>query len=283
MRLRLFAVVCVALLLGGCFGVSPSRKTGGDGKSYVKLTINWDSLDADPLVRPLSFTPMSVSEDVSVIGARVIAPDINALLAQSATRQTAETQGIITIPVPPTSNANLYAVASDDTGTPLMLGYLTGLSIAESTVLTVTTDELTWITPDAYFTGEIRWETPADTYTEFVDPELLETGVLTAPDFVVNQGCGQDVDCAVSIYIHVSDPFNTTPMNKMICLAGTHVLTPCHANVEHEDGWAKAALYCHTAHSRRCEGRAYVEGSSFLIPSGFFGPQFGPMQIVWQP
>lgn len=284
MRLRLFAVVCVALLLAGCFGVSPSRKTGGDGKSYVKLTINWDSLDADPLVRPQSFTTMSVSEDVSVIGARVVAPDINALLAQSATRQAAETQGIITIPVPATDNANLYAVALSESGEVLMLGYLKGIAIPASTVLTVTSDELTWVTPDAYFSGKVVWTTPDGVFVQNVNPEVLATQSLEAPVEVARQGCGVSPKCYAEVSLVVSDPFESSQAHPMICMAGMSVSTPCEGSVRRiDETWISPALMCRST-GEECSGRAYVNGPLFSLPGNYlFGPQFGPMKINWQP
>lgn len=296
MRMKFISVLMLSVvLLSGCFNASPSGKdrSGLGSQSYVQLLINWDTLEAETPaipVAPLSFSAFSQSEgdQVTIIGARVVAPDINAVLAQSATRQTAETRGVITIPVPATTNANLYAVGINDDGEAILFGYLTGLSIAESTVLTVTTDDLTWITPDAHFTGDVHWEVrgPEETLVvdTYIDPDhLAASNYLFPPPEIANIDYGEDFFYLAKVYIRVTDPFHTTPEQKMVCMSGQSVESPCHssADLERDENWVTLAMYCYPGQSPPCFARPYVEPSSFQLPggTGFFGPRFGPIGV----
>src|SRR5690606_1499492 len=108
------------------------------------------------------------------------------------------------------TNANLYAVGINDRGEAILFGYLTGLSIAESTILTVTTDELTWITPDAHFTGDVRWEVrgPEETlvFDTYIDPDhLAESNYLFPPPEIANLDYGEDFFYLAKVYIRVTE------------------------------------------------------------------------------
>lgn len=294
MKLRLVApILALALMASGCIKTGPTKSgiKGASHKSYVQLVIHWDDLKTGTpagAIAPLLVRTLAAEDDVTIIGARVVAPDINAVLAQSATRQTAETRGVITIPVPATTNANLYAVGINDDGEAILFGYLTGLSIAESTVLTVTTDDLTWITPDAHFTGDVRWEVrgPEETLVvdTYIDPDhLAASNYLFPPPEIANIDYGEDFFYLAKVYIRVTDPFHTTPEQKMVCMSGQSVETPCHssADLERDGNWVTLAMYCYPGQSPPCFARPYVEPSSFQLPggTGFFGPRFGPIGV----
>jgi len=289
-RLKFLSVLMLSVaLLSGC----GKARSGLGSQSYVQLLINWDTLEAETRaipVAPLSFSTFSESEgdQVTIIGARVVAPDINAVLAQSTTRQTAETLSIITIPVPATTNANLYAVGINDHGEAILFGYLKGISIAESTILTVTSDELTWITPDAHFTGDVLWEarmpdgTIVASVNEYIDPDHPPQ-LLSPPQEIIDPDHGEDFVYLAKVYIRVTDPFHTTPEQKMVCMDGQDVESPCYssADLERDGIWVTLALYCYTGQWSPCYARPYVEPSSFQLPGGriFFGPKFGPIGV----
>ena len=87
----IFAVALgiLALVAAGC-GSLTGLSNDGTGKSYVKLSVNWNTLNPKPMSQ-------AVVDQVTIIGARVIAPNDHAVLAQSATKQQIDANGVITL------------------------------------------------------------------------------------------------------------------------------------------------------------------------------------------
>lgn len=82
---------------------------------------------------------------VTHVGARLEYPEYNAAFSQSATRETSEDEGIITIEVPPTDTASLYVAAVNvDEASCLLLGALEDISIEEG-ANTWETSDVDWV------------------------------------------------------------------------------------------------------------------------------------------
>jgi hypothetical protein len=114
-------------------------------------------------------------EDTGVVthtGVRVIYPDENAAYSQSVTRDIAETQGIITLKIPSTSNAKMYVLAVHDSENPQnqrtrLLGYVENFAIPEGSVTTITMSDIDWV--------EATWY-PGEGYENF------ENGLTASKD-----------------------------------------------------------------------------------------------------
>src|SRR5690606_50577 len=149
------------------------------------------------------------------------------------------------------------------------------------------TDDLTWITPDAHFTGDVLWEVKRPDGTivaavkEYIDPDhLAESNYLFPP---TNLDYGEGFFYFAKVYIRVTDPFHTTPEQKMVCMDGYNVESPCtsSADLERDGIWVTLAMYCSPGPGATCSAQPYVEPSSFQLPGGriFFGPKFGPIGV----
>src|SRR5690606_20338472 len=140
----LYAIMLIAVT-GGCFaGTRPPSTTSGEG--IIEIEVDWDVITAAGTdVTPLAVAPMALPANVTHVGARIEYPGQNAGFFQSVSREVASEQGIITMKVPPSKNANLYVAAVDSsTLSVVKLGYKRGLVILEDAVTTVKTDEITW-------------------------------------------------------------------------------------------------------------------------------------------
>lgn len=113
----------------------------------LKININWNQLNT-VLSQGSSKASQTVDEIVTHFGIRLIYQNENAVFTQSVERESAEENGLITLEVPPTNNAQLFAVAvqNDDQAELLhLMGTLPSLSIETGQEYEWSVNDFDWI------------------------------------------------------------------------------------------------------------------------------------------
>ena len=164
--LLLLIVVIVALILTGC-GMKSTK--GGEGT--LRVVIEWGSFKEAPQIKSSMARETNEVEDMSYVthtGVRVIYPGNNAAYSQSVTREIAETQGIITLQIPSTDDAQIYVLAVHDSTfnwgrRVLQMGWIESFPIPADNITTITMDDINWI--------EAKWY-PGEGYENY-ENELI--------------------------------------------------------------------------------------------------------------
>lgn len=146
-------LLLTVLVLSGCGGNPLENKTPPDQtKALLSITIDWNAFESN---RALSANSLEKSLDITSVGARLVYLKENASFSQSVSKETAVTEGVITLEVPPTQNANLFVVAVYEgsgwgSERALYLGTIHGLILQSGTVRNITVDDVTWVKAEWY-------------------------------------------------------------------------------------------------------------------------------------
>lgn len=153
---RFVLILGLCLLVGGCFGGGGTTPTGGGNisdKAYVKVIVDWESLRNVQVNTCRGALPPAVATHV---GARLVYHRENAAFSQSVARETAVTQGIITLEVPPSEDASLFLVMAQSSPPGACLednriievAAMHHIRIAAGSVTTFRTSDFAWTTID---------------------------------------------------------------------------------------------------------------------------------------
>lgn len=256
-------LICV-LLMAGC-GIRKDEKRG-----FLKITIDWDEFGANSYALSMNkILETSESEDITWIthtGVRVLYPGDNASYSQSVNREIAETQGIITLQIPVTSDARLYAVAVHSSEKffnrrALWMGCIEELAIYENEITAIDMDDIGWV--------ETAWH-PEEGFEDFGDG-------LTAP---------KEND-AFELPIYVRDPYqvgeNIAYSESILKINGT---SECFENL---DGWRRFLIYNYNStigipHMESYAFQPCIDHSWFNLPEGryFIEPIVQQYTISWE-
>lgn len=122
-----------------------------DSDPVVNLSVNWNDLE---LIVSSNSKQKGFSADeanqITHFGARLVYVQENAVFAQSVERSGESDQGLITLEVPPTDEAFLFATAVNVSGEAkaILLGTLGNISMEPGTVYDWSIDSIDWIVPE---------------------------------------------------------------------------------------------------------------------------------------
>lgn len=215
-RYGLLLLVCLLIvcLVSGCKKNPPKPNTK---EGTLKVVLCWDEFDK--MQQPqqhqsiqemqlmgafnvLDFESEEEEEDTSVVthtGVRVVYPEDNAAYSQSVTREVAETQGIITLQIPSTDDAEIYLLAvhyseKNENKRALWMGYIESFPIPPDSITTITMNQIDWI--------EATWY-PGEGYEDFENGLVAPKNekVFWFPIYVRDPfQVGQDVSYEKSIF-----------------------------------------------------------------------------------
>lgn len=247
------AIVLLAVLAAGASGCFPflSPSTSSNGRTTLVIRIDWRrsafyghgswfTLLLAPPARADLLRP-----EVSTVAVRLSYPNESAVFTQSVSRQTADTQGVITMQVPSSTLANL-AVVGIGAGQALSLGVKSGLRLDPGATVTVTTSDIGWV--------DAMWQPGDNSFvysvaTPFYDARGLTPGTLR-----------------VDIPILVRDPFESgTAPEWDAAFVG---LEAGNASIgSNLAGWRQFTLSCSRPNTStpisNCYMRPYVNGLKF--------------------
>ncbi|MGE5593976.1 MAG: hypothetical protein ACM3X3_09900 [Betaproteobacteria bacterium] len=178
-------VVVACALVTGCFGGGGTTPINTD-KAYVKVIVDWESLRGAQASAIREGLPPAV---LTHVGARLVYHRENAAFSQSVARETAETQGIITLDVPPSDDASLFLVSAQSSppgvrpydNRIIEVAAMRHIRVAPGSVTTLRTSDFDWTTID--------WRV--------IEPENWEPGIT------LYANVGEDV----TLRIRYKDPF----------------------------------------------------------------------------
>lgn len=281
-KARRFYVLLVCLIIvflaTGC-GKHPLKTSG---KGTLKVIVDWEKFEQSEIQLMGAFNLLGESseepslepfeeqgEDTSTVthtGVRVVYPDENAAYSQSVTREIAETQGIITLEIPATTNAKMYAVAvhSSDLASnrrALKLGYVENITILADSITTVTMDDIDWVTATWY---------PGEGYENYA------VGLFAPKE-----------DDKLLMPIYVRDPFqigqDITYDEAMIKVLGRN---GCRENT---NGWRRFEIYHENPsvgeeNTKEYTFQPYLESLFFNLPRGQYliEPIVTPYTVTWE-
>lgn len=163
---RFVLILGLCLLVGGCFGGGGTTPTGGGNisdKAYVKVIVDWESLRNVQVNTCRGALPPAAATHV---GARLVYHRENAAFSQSVARETAETQGIITLDVPPSDDASLLLVSAQSSppgvrpydNRIIEVAAMHHIRIAPGSVTTFRTSDFDWTTIDWRVIEPENWQ-----------------------------------------------------------------------------------------------------------------------------
>lgn len=143
-KIILFPLIMAFVLFTGC----SENATEVKGDPDVKITVDWNSLNnATNKVKEKSADLNTVSDSITHFGVRLVYVNENAVFSQSVEKTTAEEEGIITLAVPATDEAKLFAVAvrkTDNQENAYLLGAINNLSIEDGESYNWTVNDFSW-------------------------------------------------------------------------------------------------------------------------------------------
>jgi hypothetical protein len=272
MKLKKIWILLLCLVVLFNFTACKSKKKTGEGT--LRVVINWEEFATmksgqKTLTNLVGFRAGEIPEDTSIVthtGVRVVYPDENAAYSQSVTREIAETQGIITLQIPATTNAKMYVVAIHGSETAenrraLQLGYVDALTILEDNITTITMFDIDWTTATWY---------PGEDYTEY------QNGLIASKEIK-----------RFIFPIYVSDPFqvgeDVTHEQAIIKVLGRN---SCQENI---NGWRRYDIsHENTAIGVEYTGtytfQPYLGSLFFNLPEGLYliEPIVDRYTVTWQ-
>lgn len=209
-------LLIIVVLLTGCSGSPVVHSPVPDQtKALLSIVIDWDAFDSS---QPLSVNTLESPLDVTNVGARLVYVEENASVSQSVSKETAESEGVITLEVPPTQNANLFVAAvhqgsGSRSEKALYLGTIHGIVLQSDTVRNITVDDITWVKAEWYV---------HDTHLE---------------DYLSGSFIGDKNEVRFEVPIRVRDPYqigeSLSRGNTVIKAAGTS------SQKDNPDGWRR--------------------------------------------
>lgn len=168
-RRKYLAATGGIITLSGCTELTPENLSSGEESgTLLEVTVDWDYLEG--MVTDQTWNQSGSSsqvyninneQDITHVGARIEYQEAEASFSQSTTKSLADDEGIITLDVPPTDNANIYLAAvsyDDDNQSALLFAGKEGISIEEDTANEWTIDDFEWTTTEWYVDEEYQQE-----------------------------------------------------------------------------------------------------------------------------
>lgn len=150
-----WALLCLALIVSCSDSVTDSDPDPSDPpaseeeeeKQLISIAVDWQNLDQ---IQDSDLMSLDDNE-ITHFGVRLVYEDENAVYMQAVEKESAEEEGLITLEVPPTDNAQFYAVAvKDDGGMSSYLqlaGAMYDISILQGEPQEWGVDDFEWIEP----------------------------------------------------------------------------------------------------------------------------------------
>ena len=262
MKTKYLLIALVCLLLVGCGSSTVTTPPIGDGEAYVSIVVDWTGFEEVAISAQTDATPA-----VTSVGARMVYVQENAVFTQAVSRETAASQGVITLAVPTTDHARLKIAVVHESAVQrgdrvLYLGHIDHLGIAKDEILEVTMGDFDLIEPS--------WQVHEDYLTDFLAG-----------------GFAADKDRRFfSLPIEVRDPFQEGELldwnRRIIRLDGSGNLGVSHG------GWRPGNasvenLQQSQTHSVTSTFNIYLDGSMFNLPRGrYFYGNDGEFAVHWQ-
>lgn len=235
----------------------PATSNPTQGKAMVKVSVDWNKFDT---IQASAIKANSVS-NITHVGARLEYPTENASFAQSVSKATAETLGIITMEVPPSNKANLYIVAVEK-GLDIVhwYGVIENMTVAKDTVIDIKMADIRWI--------RATWK---------ADDPNYQNGSLTAQASATN----------VSFITKVREPFQVgqNPAYDALFIG----INGSGGNGSNPDGWRTYRINCVNPHQNTpnvssCSFSHYLRAELFNLPSARYivPPKVGSIKVSWE-
>ena len=146
---KLLSIGLLMLLLSGpgCTRNRPTIPTPSE-HSILQIQVEWDKFSgtSSPGQKSVKEASMQPYPKTTVVGTRLIYPKDNAVFMQSLSRTKAEEEGLITMQVPPTDQADLLVMAGNrELGEACWYGTLRNIVIEPQTVKKITMDKIEWV------------------------------------------------------------------------------------------------------------------------------------------
>lgn len=258
-------LLILVVLLTGCSG-SPvvHRPVPDPTKALLSINIDWDAFDSS---RPLSVNTLEKPLGVTSVEARLVCVEENASFSQSVSKEVAESEGVITLEVPPTQNANLFVAAVQEgvgfgSEKALFLGTIHGIVLQSDTVRNITVDDIIWV--------EAEWHVH-DTHLE---------------DYLSGSFIGDKKKVRFEVPIRVRDPYqigeSLSRGNTVIKAAGTS------SQRDNPDGWRRIDVSAPNSKvgetfSSKEWFWPYLDGSLFnLSETYYYIGNEGTFTVHWQ-
>lgn len=174
-RILYLSIISLLILFSGCSDSSTNstdqteqQEEESSEDPVFKVTVDWDSLDdVSGQNKSTINSTKSISNSVTHFGARLVYVNENAVFSQSVEKSTAEEEGIITLDVPETEEAKLFAVAvkyEEYNEQVFLLGKIDDLSIEKGEEYNWTVDDFDWT--------ETEWEVDEEYSSEYQNGEF---------------------------------------------------------------------------------------------------------------
>lgn len=156
-----------------------------DSDPTVRVNVNWEEVDGMVSTSKVNLSHSDESMTVTDFGIRLVYTKENAVFIQSVSRSTAENEGLITLEVPPTEEAFLFATAVNTEGKneALLFGTLDSLKIERGTIYDWSIDDFEWVRPEWIIVDSLASD--------------YENGLITA----------DKDESSLTLTVHVTDPF----------------------------------------------------------------------------
>ncbi len=152
---KLLSIGLLMLLLSssGCTRNKPTLPNPSE-YSILQIQVDWGEFGAteppsQKSVKEASVSSVQLHAGTTVVGTRLVYPKDNAVFMQSLTRAKAEQEGIITMQVPPTAQADLLVMAgSCEREEACWYGTLRNIVIEPQAITRITMDQVEWVSAE---------------------------------------------------------------------------------------------------------------------------------------